>query len=63
MTLARVNAYWSRVRFTGRTRPPIQLNDSAAVASFVAENSDAIAYIDKQYLNSELKVVYRFDEQ
>ncbi len=62
MTLARVNAYWSRVRFTGRTRPPIQLKNSVAVANFVAKNPKAIAYIEKKYLNSELKVVYRFDK-
>jgi hypothetical protein len=62
MPLARVNAYWSKVKFSGRARPPTQQKDEKAVLVFIMETENAIAYIHESNVTGNVKVVYRFDE-
>ncbi|XOV80868.1 MAG: hypothetical protein ACFHVJ_07955 [Aestuariibacter sp.] len=62
MPLNRVNAYWSKVKFSGRARPPIQQNDEQAAIQVVATSNSAIAYIHASNLTDDVKVVYRFNE-
>jgi ABC-type phosphate transport system substrate-binding protein len=62
MPLARVNAYWSKVKFSGRARPPTQQKDEKAVLAFVVGTENAIAYVHESSVTADLKVVYRFDE-
>ena len=62
MPLNRVNAYWSRVKFSGRARPPTQQKDQQAVLSFIKQTDNAIAYIHASNVTDDVKVVYRFDE-
>jgi hypothetical protein len=62
MPLARVNAYWSKVKFSGRARPPIQQKDEKAILDFLMQTEDAIAYIHESSVTEDVKVVYRFDE-
>jgi len=53
MPLSKVNAYWSRVRFTGRAIPPSKQNSEQVVLNYVAQNPDAIGYVFSQYLNQQ----------
>ncbi|MDT0595307.1 hypothetical protein [Glaciecola petra] len=62
MPLARVNAYWSRVKFSGRARPPLETDSQDETIKFIQENEFAIAYIHESNVTDDLKVVYRFDE-
>ena len=62
MPLARVNAYWSKVKFSGRARPPIQQKDEKAILDFVVQTENAIAYVYENSVTEGVKVVYRFDE-
>lgn len=62
MPLARVNAYWSKVKFSGRARPPTQQKDEKAILYFVKQTENAIAYVHESSVTSDVKVVYRFDE-
>lgn len=62
MPLARVNAYWSKVKFSGRARPPTQQKDEKAILDFVMETENAIAYVHESNITGNVKVVYRFDE-
>jgi len=62
MPLARVNAYWSKVKFSGRARPPTQQKDEKAILDFVMETENAIAYVHESNVTGNVKVVYRFDE-
>ncbi|MFT6284792.1 MAG: ABC-type phosphate transport system substrate-binding protein [Arenicella sp.] len=62
MPLARVNAYWSKVKFSGRARPPTEQKDEKAILDFVMQTEDAIAYIHESSVTADVKVVYRFDE-
>ena len=58
LPLARVNAYWSRIKFTGRARPPLPASSTEEVITFVVANDDAIGYIPASKVNTQLKVVY-----
>lgn len=62
-SLARVNAYWSRIKFTGRAKPLLEKSDCQAVAKYISDNKNAIGYISKSKLNDNLKVVYQFDDK
>ncbi len=62
LSLARVNAYWSRIRFTGRARQPQTQNSEAGIITFVESEPQAISYIYESSLTPKLKVVYRFSE-
>lgn len=55
MPLSRVNAYWSRVRFTGRATPPDTQQSEQTVLDFVANNPNAIGYVFSESLTHENK--------
>ena len=61
-SLPSVNAYWSRLRFTGRAKPPIKQESTENVAQYIAVTSDAIGYIPRSMLTADLKVVYQLNE-
>lgn len=60
--LAEINAYWARLVFSGRTTPPAMLDSQQAVVNKVAGDAAVIGYVDSQYLNPRVKVVYRLPE-
>lgn len=43
---SQLNAYWSKLVFTGKGTPPEKLDTDQAVIDFVAANADSIGYID-----------------
>lgn len=58
-TVAQVNAYWARLLFTGRATPPRVLSTPEAVRDVVRANPNAIAYLDSQMVDDQVKIVYR----
>jgi ABC-type phosphate transport system substrate-binding protein len=62
MSLPRINAYWSKVKFSGRARPPTEQTDEQAIVNFILKTENAIAYIHESSVTANVKVVYRFDE-
>lgn len=54
---SQLNAYWSKLIFTGKGTPPKKLNNDQAVIDFVAENADAIGYIASDKVTGAVKVV------
>jgi hypothetical protein len=62
LPLARVNAYWSRIKFTGRARPPKSVSNNQDVIEFISRQQRAIGYIPKSQLTDDLKVVYYLNE-
>lgn len=62
MSLSRVNAYWSRLRFTGRKRSAVFQSDETEVIDFISSNKQAIGYMPKSLINKNLKVVYILNE-
>lgn len=55
--VSQVKSTWARIVFSGQSRAPSQLNDSNAVRSAVAENQNAIGYIEKSALDDSVKVL------
>jgi ABC-type phosphate transport system substrate-binding protein len=52
-----VAAYWAKIIFTGDGRPPEKLESNAAVRKAVANNPNAIGYIDKRTVNKSVRVI------
>ena len=54
---AQINAYWSKIIFTGEGQPPRQLKGNDSIKKAVAKNPNAIGYIDKSAVNRKVKVI------
>lgn len=54
---AQIKAHWSKIIFTGRGQPPIELPDSIAVKKMVIENPRAIGYIDQSLVDDSVRVL------
>ena len=57
--IAEINAYWARLQFSGRTQPPLRVSDSAAAVARVAEDPQAIAFVDAVPDEPRARVVLR----
>jgi ABC-type phosphate transport system substrate-binding protein len=57
-TPALVKAHWSKIVFTGRGQPPAELPDSAAVRRKVADDPEAIGYIERSALDASVRPVF-----
>lgn len=57
---SQLNAYWSKLIFTGKGTPPEKLASDQAVIDFVAANNGAIGYIDSAKVSDKVKVIATF---
>ena len=55
---AQLQAYWSRLIFTGKGKPPKTIGSSSLIKSQVASHANAIAYIDSSEVDDTVKVVF-----
>lgn len=62
MPLSRVNAYWSRLRFTGRKRVAVFQSNEADLVDYIIANEQAIGYVPQSLITEDLKVVYILNE-
>lgn len=58
---AQINAYWARLLFTGRARPPLELESKDAVVEHLIRHPNTIAYMKAEDVDSRLKVLYKLD--
>jgi len=56
---AQLNAYWSRMVFSGQGQPPKKMADDAAVLGLVRANPNVIGYVDAVSVNNSVKVLLR----
>jgi len=54
---AQVKAYWSKIIFTGRGQPPRQVANGAEAKKLIAENPNAIGYIEPDLVDGSVKVL------
>lgn len=54
---AQLKAFWSKIIFTGRGRPPRAVANSAEVKKLLAINPQAIAYIDRHDVDHSVKII------
>lgn len=52
-----IKAHWSKAVFTGRGRPPPDVEDGAAMKEALAGNPRAIGYIDRSLVDDRVRVV------
>lgn len=55
--ISKINAYWARLIFAGRVRPPRLLTDNAAVIQAINDDITAIGYVQGDDSLHGLKVV------
>tara|TARA_B100001059_G_scaffold233022_1_gene272108 strand:+ start:64200 stop:64583 length:384 start_codon:yes stop_codon:yes gene_type:complete len=54
---AQLKSHWAKLVFTGKGTPPLELATEAAVIDYVAQNPDAIGYVDAASVTDAVKVV------
>ncbi len=52
-----LKAYWSKLLFTGKGRPPEEIGDDAAVKAWVAKNPEGLGYVDGKVVDGSVKVL------
>ena len=56
---AQLNAYWSRLIFTGKGEPPKKVADNAEVVALVSTNPNIIGYVDAASVTPAVKVLLK----
>jgi hypothetical protein len=56
---AQLQAYWSKLIFTGKAKPPKTAASPSVAVSEVAGNAAAVAYVDEADVTDAVKVVYK----
>jgi len=54
---AQLKAFWSKLIFTGRGRPPKSLSDSSEILKAVRGNPAAIGYVDRKMADATVRIL------
>lgn len=54
---AQVKAHWSKIIFTGRGQPPRQAANAAEARQLVADNPNAVGYLEASMVDASVRVV------
>jgi ABC-type phosphate transport system substrate-binding protein len=54
---AQIKAYWSKIVFTGRGRPPPAVANGLEMKKRIAANSAAIGYIERSLLDASIREI------
>jgi ABC-type phosphate transport system substrate-binding protein len=54
---SQVKAYWSKLMFSGKGKPPKELSTDKDIMAFVAANPGAIGYVSKDSVDASVKVI------
>ncbi len=55
-----INAYWSRLIFSGRTAPPLQATSVDEVIVLLLVRPGGIAYVERTQVDKRLRIVMEF---
>ncbi|MAS24358.1 MAG: hypothetical protein CMI08_02720 [Oceanospirillaceae bacterium] len=62
LTESRIQSYWSQMKFTGRMKPPKELNNPEAILEFISQNRGSVGYVPAGVeIPASLTVVYATD--
>jgi ABC-type phosphate transport system substrate-binding protein len=53
---ADMSSYWARLTFSGKISPPFSVADAHMAVDIVANNPNAIAYVDRTAVNNDSRV-------
>lgn len=57
---ASINAYWSRLHFSGKATPPLQASEESEVIQQLLNVPGAIAYVDRKQVDERMRIVFEF---
>jgi len=55
-----IKAYWSRLVFSGGSRPPYATENREELIRLIHNNPGAIGYLDRSQVDSRLRIVFEF---
>ena len=55
---AEINTYWSRIVFSGKTRPPVQAERVEDAVSMVHNSASAVTYLERSKVSGRLRIVF-----
>ncbi|MFZ2267336.1 MAG: hypothetical protein WAV95_07125 [Azonexus sp.] len=55
-----IKAYWSRLVFSGGSRPPYATESREELLRLISNNPGAIGYLDRSQVDSRLRIVFEF---
>lgn len=58
MSAPQLTAYWARMIFTGRGKPPREVGDERAVKEQMARNPHLLAYLPRQDVDDTMRIVF-----
>ncbi len=61
-TLPEINAYWARLVFSGRTRPPQLVDHVEAALDYVVARPGALAYVERNQADKRVRIVFELGE-
>lgn len=56
---SQLSAYWARLMFTGKDRPPVDGKNDKGVISLVSDDTRAVGFVDEASVTSAVRIVYR----
>ena len=59
--ISEINAYWARLRFSGRTQPPPRLPSSKDALAVVLADRNAVTYVEAEALDPRAKVLWHLE--
>jgi len=57
---SQIKAYWSKRIFSGKGKPPKEVDGDAAIIAFIASNPGAVGYVSSANVNDTVKVIKTF---
>ena len=58
--LNEINAYWSRLVFSGRTTPPVPASNATEVIYLLTTTAGGVAYLERSMVDKRLRIVMEF---
>ena len=56
-----MGSYWARLTFSGKISPPFAVSDTRMALDIVANNPNAIAYVDRTAVDGRVRVALEID--
>jgi hypothetical protein len=61
-SLAEINAYWARLVFSGKTRPPQVVATVEEALQYVASHPGAMAYVERSKADKRVSIVFEMGD-
>lgn len=61
-SLAEINAYWARLVFSGKTRPPQIVEGVDSMLRLVVAHPGVLAYLERTQVDGRVRIVFEFGD-